>query len=375
MACSKYEYVKSFELDDTLLPETYIVLRIDGRGFTKFTEELNFRKPNDNRGLWVMTRAAVDLMVELGGEIILSYGQSDEYSFVFRKRTSLYNRRRSKILSTVVSIYTGAYLRHLSIVFPHYDWRSIRKQGNKTKQVKGPIFDGRIILYPNLQVLQDYLAWRQVDCHINNLHNYCFWNMVYKAKAELTAKAKVNADKADLSAGDATVITSDSVQGPHSAQGPHSVQGPHSAQGPHSVTGNEVTVGRLSEVKDAVHHVLKLTNSSGKNEILFSQFGINYNTLPELHRKGTLIYRTGPSQSLTSSLVHHYPHATDTLADDPYDTTEEGLIANDQVLPFHRFCSDSPFRTTAASLVVSHQDCIKKDFWQQRDFLVHLLED
>lgn len=35
MANSRYEYVKSFELDDALLPGCYIVIRIDGKGFTK----------------------------------------------------------------------------------------------------------------------------------------------------------------------------------------------------------------------------------------------------------------------------------------------------------------------------------------------------
>lgn len=32
MAHSKWEYVKSYELDDTLLPNCWIVARIDGRG-------------------------------------------------------------------------------------------------------------------------------------------------------------------------------------------------------------------------------------------------------------------------------------------------------------------------------------------------------
>lgn len=32
---SRYEYVKSFERADTLLPNTWIVVRIDGRGFHK----------------------------------------------------------------------------------------------------------------------------------------------------------------------------------------------------------------------------------------------------------------------------------------------------------------------------------------------------
>ena len=35
MANSKFEYVKNFEIDNTLLKNTYIVVRIDGKGFTK----------------------------------------------------------------------------------------------------------------------------------------------------------------------------------------------------------------------------------------------------------------------------------------------------------------------------------------------------
>eukprot|EP00854_Cymbomonas_tetramitiformis_P030865 gene30865-38684_t len=34
MANSRFEYVKSFELEDRLLPHCWIVFRIDGKGFT-----------------------------------------------------------------------------------------------------------------------------------------------------------------------------------------------------------------------------------------------------------------------------------------------------------------------------------------------------
>ena len=34
---------------------------------------------------------------------------------------------------------------------------------------------------------------------------------------------------------------------------------------------------------------LKGTVSSDKNELLFSQFNINYNNLPQLYRKGTVL--------------------------------------------------------------------------------------
>jgi len=35
MANSRYEYVRNFELDDKLLPGCWIVIRVDGKGFTK----------------------------------------------------------------------------------------------------------------------------------------------------------------------------------------------------------------------------------------------------------------------------------------------------------------------------------------------------
>jgi hypothetical protein len=35
MANSKYEYTRRFELDDALLQQCWIVLRLDGKGFTR----------------------------------------------------------------------------------------------------------------------------------------------------------------------------------------------------------------------------------------------------------------------------------------------------------------------------------------------------
>jgi hypothetical protein len=36
MANSKYTYVKGYEQDDRLLPGCFIVVRLDGKGFTKY---------------------------------------------------------------------------------------------------------------------------------------------------------------------------------------------------------------------------------------------------------------------------------------------------------------------------------------------------
>ena len=90
-----------------------------------------------------------------------------------------------------------------------------------------PSFDGRVVLYPTEEILRDYLSWRQADCHINNLYNTVFWALVQQG----------------------------------------------------GLTPNEAQIR------------LKGTNAGGKNEVLFSQFGVNYNTLPQLYRKGTILAR------------------------------------------------------------------------------------
>ena len=79
-----------------------MVVRIDGRAFTKFCQLHNFQKPSDMRSLNLMNLAAQGVMEDLL-DISLAYGQSDEYSFFFKKDSILYQRRTEKILSTVVS--------------------------------------------------------------------------------------------------------------------------------------------------------------------------------------------------------------------------------------------------------------------------------
>lgn len=46
--------------------------------------------------------------------------------------------------------------------------------------------------------------------------------------------------------------------------------------------------------------ILKLTDSAGKNELLF-QFGINYNALSDIYRKGSVITREIKAVSETST--------------------------------------------------------------------------
>jgi tRNA(His) guanylyltransferase len=117
MANSKFQYVRDFERTNELLPNTYIMVRIDGRGFTSFTDVHGFEKPNDIRGIKLMSKAAKSVMQDFS-EIVIAYGDSDEFSFVFRRSASVFNRREDKILSLVLSKFTGSYMFHWSAYFP-----------------------------------------------------------------------------------------------------------------------------------------------------------------------------------------------------------------------------------------------------------------
>ncbi|KAI9932069.1 hypothetical protein ASPWEDRAFT_51192 [Aspergillus wentii DTO 134E9] len=216
MANSRFEYVKLFEQPDVLLPNTWIVVRIDGRGFHKLSDRYAFAKPNDRRALDLMNAAAVEVMKELP-DLCIAYGVSDEYSFVFHPSCQLFERRDAKLVTTIVSTFTAHYIHQWGTYFPD----------TPLQPPYLPSFDGRAVIYPTTRNLRDYMSWRQVDCHINNLYNTTFWTMVL--------------------------------------------------QGGMSNTDAE--------------QELKGTISSVKNEILFKRFGINYNNELDIYKKGSVLYR------------------------------------------------------------------------------------
>lgn len=79
-------------------------------------------------------------------------------------------------MSAIVSLFTSIYITK---------WKDFFHQ----KELKyPPYFDGRAVCYPSVEILRDYLAWRQVDCHINNQYNTCFWELVKSGKSKSEAQ-------------------------------------------------------------------------------------------------------------------------------------------------------------------------------------------
>ncbi|PLW45293.1 hypothetical protein PCANC_16939 [Puccinia coronata f. sp. avenae] len=325
MANSRFGYVRQAELDDRLLPNTFAVIRLDGKGFTRFSQAHGFDKPNDLRAIQLMNSAAIQVVqsdlgrgslgatsrkkagqnTSQGGRqsasgIILAYGQSDEFSFAFGRSCQAYNRRASKLLTTVLSTFTAAYI-HL---WPEYFPDSPLSIENL------PTFDGRIIQYATFQEFQDYFKWRQVDAHINNLYNTTFWALVKQ--------------------------------------------------------GNRTT--------QEAHGDLKGTFSKDKHAILFDRFQMNYNNEPEIFKKGSiLIWASAAALSLNSSHVEN-PQTGHTLVKDnsnsltgvPEETaasvrsSDPTLISQEQVI---QSCPVALDDDKTKPVCVVHQDLVKDQWW------------
>ncbi|KAK4762681.1 hypothetical protein SAY86_008449 [Trapa natans] len=175
MANSKYEYVKSFELEDEVMLPNLILVRLTYRNFERFSEIHEFEKPNDGKALNLMNSCAIAVLEEYP-DVVFSYGFHDEYSFVFKKTSKFYQRRASKILSLIASFFSSTYATKWKEFFPH-------------KELKyPPSFHSRVISCASLEVLQVYLGWRQNACHDDNLYRTCFWMLIRSGKTKEEAK-------------------------------------------------------------------------------------------------------------------------------------------------------------------------------------------
>ncbi|RYP54790.1 hypothetical protein DL768_000518 [Monosporascus sp. mg162] len=292
MANSRYEYVKLFEQPDSLLRNTWIV-HVANTG-SRLCAKYGFEKPNDRRALDLMNAAAKALVTELP-EITIAYGVSDEYSFVFHKTCTLFDRRSSKLVSTIVSTFTAYYI-HL--------WPSYLPDTPLSPPL--PSFDGRAVCYPTVQNLRDYMSWRQVDCHINNLYNTTFWSLVLRGGMETKDAEKF------------------------------------------------LAVCRLLRVWVWAELInAQGTLAADKNEILFSRFGINYNNEAEIFRKGSVVFR---DYELVEPGSHNAAEIADKLAEPVQQSKKQD--------------ETDKKRRMKARVVVEHLDIIKDEFWDSRPWLL-----
>jgi tRNA(His) 5'-end guanylyltransferase len=141
-------------LDQTILPEIYMVARIDGRNFTRLTKDVcQFEAPFDERFRDYMISTVKHLM-ECGFQVVYGFTESDEISLLFHPAEDTFNRKTRKYNSILAGEASAAFTHALE---------------------KVAVFDCRMIPLPTLVLVQDYFLWRQEDAHRNSLNAHCYW--------------------------------------------------------------------------------------------------------------------------------------------------------------------------------------------------------
>ena len=137
----------------TLPPGAWTIVRVDGRGFSRFTGQ-HFDKPFDPRFSQLMVDTAQAMLTEFGARY--AYTESDEISILLDPSRQLFGRGVEKI----VSISAG----FASAVFTHGDGEPAH-------------FDSRAWIGTGPADVVDYFAWRQADASRCALNGWCYWTL------------------------------------------------------------------------------------------------------------------------------------------------------------------------------------------------------
>jgi tRNA(His) guanylyltransferase len=151
------ETMRAFEtaLDPNVLPEVFMVARLDGRGFTRLTKEVHpFEKPFDRRFHDLMRQTAEHLMTNCGLGVSYAFSQSDEISLLFGPDSDGFGRKLRKLLS----ILSGEASARFSLLLGSV-----------------AVFDCRVSQLPSAGLVVDYFRWRAEDAHRNALNAHCYW--------------------------------------------------------------------------------------------------------------------------------------------------------------------------------------------------------
>jgi tRNA(His) 5'-end guanylyltransferase len=131
---------------------SYAVVRVDGKGFSKYTKKLD--KPFDAEFTQDMQETARHLAENVDGAV-LAYTQSDEISVVFSDLAGAetewwFGGQVQKIVSLTAAMATAKF-------------NSLRPSGDVA------LFDARVHHLADLGMVREYLDWRQTDAIKNSV--------------------------------------------------------------------------------------------------------------------------------------------------------------------------------------------------------------
>ena len=161
-------------IDQCILPDMYLVARLDGRSFSRLTKEVcNFEAPFDVRFRDMMVNTVKQLM-DCGFRVVYGFTESDEISLLFHREETTFGRKVRKFNSILAGQASAAFSLQLGQVIA---------------------MDCRLVPLPSVEKVKDYFLWRQEDAHRNALNAHCYWMLrkegvgAQEATAQLDGKS------------------------------------------------------------------------------------------------------------------------------------------------------------------------------------------
>ena len=152
----------------TAPPGMWVVIRVDGRGFSRLTEE-HFVKPFDERMRQHMSSAAAALMTEFAA--VYGCTHSDEISIALPPDCGMFGRVQEKLVSVSAGIASAAFTSKAGLC-AH--------------------FDARIWTGASAEDVVDYFSWRQSDAARSALNMWCYWTLRQAGESARQATAALN---------------------------------------------------------------------------------------------------------------------------------------------------------------------------------------
>jgi tRNA(His) guanylyltransferase len=150
------------------LPGAWVVLRVDGHGFSRFTES-RFEKPFDVNVHGFMVQTAQALLEHMEG--LYAYTESDEISLLLPRDWDLFDRELEKAVSLSAGVASATF---------------------SLASGAAAHFDSRAWLGTSDADVIDYFRWRQADAMRCALNGWCYWSLrkAGKSVAEATTILK-----------------------------------------------------------------------------------------------------------------------------------------------------------------------------------------
>lgn len=173
--------MKNYEkqTDQRVLPRLPIIVRLDGRSFSKFTKGM--KKPFDDDFRQSMIEVTKYLVSETNAKI--GYTQSDEITLILyndniKSGSTIFEGRIQKIASNFASMASVKFLIEMQKRFP--------EKVDCTNKL--PTFDARVFFVPSKTEAANNLVWRCQDCCKNSISMVAQCNFSHKELQGLDGK-------------------------------------------------------------------------------------------------------------------------------------------------------------------------------------------